>query len=255
MRILRLALLTLCSLSCSDEPTTDLGAPSPIALEEITEVVVEVDYETNAEPYTGEIAAVGDTWALFRNNIAVLFDDGVTFEIDSSLSDMEEIAATGRGSHTLTEILDLVEQHRDREPTETSAAFYVLYLDGYYNEAGTERRDVLGVSITGTTIIAMFKPVISLAEVGRRSVLARFVEQATLVHEFGHAIGLVNLAIPSTSEHHDTANGAHCTNDNCVMYYLNEGVEDLLDFVDQWVTTSDTVLFGEECLEDVRAVQ
>ena len=252
------ALLLLATLpllfSCTDI-TTDPDLSTPIASTEITNVVVEVDYETGAEPYTGEIATGGDTWALFGSNAAVLFDDAVTFDSDTTLEEMEEVGSTGRDSHTLREILDLVELHRDEQSTDTSAAFYILFLDGYLSESGAERRDVLGVSITGTSIIAMFKPVIRGAEVGRRSALARFVEQAVLVHEFGHAVGLVNLAIPVTSDHHDAAHGAHCSNESCVMYYLNEGVENLLDFVEQWVTTNDTVLFGDECLDDVRAVR
>lgn len=250
--------LSILILSCT-EPTTDLGTSAdlstPVSSSEITHVVVEVDFETGAEPYTGQVATGGDTWGLFRGNIAVLFEDGLTYDIDTTLADMEEIGETSRGSHTLREILDLVELHRDEQSTDTSAAFYILFLNGYFSEDDAERRDVLGVSITGTSIIAMFKPVIRAAEVGRRAALARFVEQATLIHEFGHAIGLVNLAIPLTSDHHDAANGAHCTNQSCVMYYLNEGVEDLLDFVERWVATSDTVLFGEACLDDVRAAR
>ena len=56
------------------------------------------------------------------------------------------------------------------------------------------------------------------------------------------------------SDHHDAEHGAHCTNDQCVMYYLNEGVTDAVAFVNQYVTTGENVIYGQECLDDVRAV-
>jgi hypothetical protein len=80
--------------------------------------------------------------------------------------------------------------------------------------------------------------------------LANFIEQATLVHEFGHAMGLVNNGVPLTSSHQDTQKGHHCINTNCVMYWQNEGVSDLKEFVQSYMTTGSLVMFGPECLKD-----
>lgn len=79
----------------------------------------------------------------------------------------------------------------------------------------------------------------------------RAIEQATLIHEFGHAIGLVNNGVPLASQHQDTAHGAHCTNDRCVMFWQVEGANDAAQFVRDAVIGNDTILWGDECLMDV----
>jgi hypothetical protein len=101
----------------------------------------------------------------------------------------------------------------------------------------------------------MFKPVIEGTASGRAGILSRYVEQATMIHEFGHAVGLVNNGLAMAAPHQDQANGAHCTNDSCVMYYAVEGVGGVVDFVQQYVTTGSNVLFGEECLADAAAAR
>ena len=111
------------------------------------------------------------------------------------------------------------------------------------------------MSIGNTGVIAMFKPVISNTQ-GPPMLAERinaFVDQTTLIHEFGHA-GMVNRGVPLTSDHHDEENGAHCTNRDCVMYYANEGAADLVDFVTQIITTGDNIVFQDACLADMDAL-
>ena len=74
---------------------------------------------------------------------------------------------------------------------------------------------ILGINLDGTPTIAIFKPVIESASNSRTE--KALIEQSTIVHEIGHAIGLVNKGVRATTAHHDTANGAHCTNEGCVM--------------------------------------
>jgi hypothetical protein len=100
----------------------------------------------------------------------------------------------------------------------------------------------------------MFKPVIESTDVPLLPAISRFVEQTTLVHELGHAVGLVNRGVPLASQHHDAEHGAHCTDDRCVMYYANEGASDLSQFVSEYVTSGDTIVFGADCLADTDAL-
>ena len=109
------------------------------------------------------------------------------------------------------------------------------------------------MSIGTTTVIALFKPVIDSAAVLDDT--RAFVEQTTLVHEFGHGVGLVNNGIPNLADHHDAEHGAHCADDRCVMYWAVEGPADVAQFVQQVVTTGDVTLWGSDCLDDVAAVR
>ncbi len=240
------ALVSLSACGTADEPE-DLD---PLA-RETTGIYLQVAYMPDAEPYMMGTDRFPEIWAITRSNMEAVFVDKVV-RIDSTLSTMTALSDTGRESFTASEIFDLAEMVPDeRRPGE--ARFVALWLDGFYEESGEVRENVLGVSLGGTTIVAMFKPVIETSERDGNPLVAAFVEQSTLVHELGHAIGLVNNGIALTADHHDAENGAHCTNRDCVMYYRNEGLADLRDFVRRYIRTSETVLFGPDCLRDVAA--
>jgi hypothetical protein len=84
--------------------------------------------------------------------------------------------------------------------------------------------------------------------------VVRFVEQATIIHELGHAFGIVDNGVPMVTPHRDTDHGAHCDNDKCVMYYLNEGASDATAFVRDKVLTGNQILFDAHCLADADAI-
>lgn len=243
-----LATAIICAACGAGDPAPDPFSP------EVTEVVLEVDYAAGAEPYTGSVASVQNVWRLTGVNLERLFGDRKTVTTPSSLDDMERLDDVSGSSFTREQILDIASRHRQTAPTATAASFYVVFVDGRFDDGSGVRDDVLGVSLGGTTVIAMFKPVIRTSE-GPVLATSRFVEQSVLVHEMGHALGLVNNGIPLTSGHHDADNGAHCTNQRCVMYFANEGAADLIDFVADYLETGDPILFGDECLADVDALQ
>ncbi len=99
--------------------------------------------------------------------------------------------------------------------------------------------------------MVMFKEVVAGSSAA--ALVRKFVEQSTIVHEMGHAFGLVNNGVPMTTSHQDSAHGAHCTNQDCVMYYLNEGAGDLKTFVQNYLISGQTVMYGSECLNDTRS--
>jgi hypothetical protein len=74
-----------------------------------------------------------------------------------------------------------------------------------------------------------------------------------LIHEFGHAVGLVDNGIPMVEPHGDQQHRGHCNDDECVMFWLNEGASDLRKYVEDYVADGDAVLFDDACLADTRA--
>jgi hypothetical protein len=106
----------------------------------------------------------------------------------------------------------------------------------------------------GTGVIAMFKDVIRSTNVPAFPNVVRFVEQSVLVHEGAHAIGLVDNGVKLASQHKDAEHGAHCTNDRCVMYWLNEGATDAAQFARMYVISGESILFDAACLGDVDAL-
>jgi hypothetical protein len=255
------AILAACSGKDASPAAESVEAPPPSnpfapANAVATKILVEIDYQRGAEPYTGSSVAFGDTWRLFRTNAAKLFEGtGKTIEIPTTLDGMEALSDVSGTQFSSDAVLAIAKQHRQSRTAGDVVAYYVVWLDGIYEEGGQARREVLGVSIGRTGVIAMFKPVIESAALPLVPDLARVVEQTTLVHEFGHAVGLVANGIPLASQHHDMPHGAHCTNDRCIMYYAIEGMEAARDYAQRNVTRSDIVLLGDECLADVVAAR
>lgn len=237
------------AVGCSDDRKLSFSAS--VFNSDIKSIVVEVDYQAGADPAT--MFAGGNPWELLANNVASLFGNSkeeVRVPVDLSTMQRLDGLKGGRG-YTTQDIVDLADKHRDEKSTESQRSYYILFLDGYFFDDDRVKKSVLGVSVTETGIIAIFKPTIRSSRDPRVRV---FVEQSTLIHEFGHSVGLVNNGLPMVRPHHDKAHGAHCTNPDCVMYYLNEGGSDLETYVDRFGMTMDSTLYGPECLEDAAAM-
>jgi len=215
---------------------------------------VKVVYEPGAEPFIGSTSGGIEYWSMFEENIRALFQ-GRSIEpqvsVPKSLSEMNRIDSRNQPSWTAEEIVDLAGGIAGTVDDPSIAEMYVMFLGGYFNEDGGDNPKVVGVSVTGTPIIAIFKNVILTTSA--TFLVASYVEQATVVHEFGHLAGIVDSGVSMVSPHLDPEHLKHCTNDACVMYWQNEGAEDLSLFVQQMIDTGSLVMFCDQCLQDTRS--
>lgn len=235
---------------------TDHGQPTPEELFSslITDVELEVDYENGAEPYTGSVGLSSDVWNLFRVNAERVFEGtGATVSVPGDLDEMESLGSLSGDEYRVEDILQIASAHRDRTSADGTANYYILWLDGHFHDGAELRDTVLGVSLGDTGIIAMFKPVIETTHLELFPSVSAFVEQTTLVHEFGHAVGLVDNGLPLSTDHRDSDHDAHCAHQDCVMYWANEGASDLSDFVRAYVASGSAIVFGSDCLADIDA--
>jgi predicted Zn-dependent protease len=248
------ACLTLAA--CGDGPKDDAARfhqpTATVVFGSATESIeLEVDYAKGAEPKAGIVPGVGaDAWTLFGTNAKRIFSKASpkTLTVPATLGEMEALDITG-DSFTEDEILSIADAHRSKRSAGSLATFYAVWLPGYFNDGHGPKKDVLGVTIGATGVIAMFKGAIESTS-GGGAFQAALLEQFTLLHEFGHAVGLVDNGISPASAHRDTSHGAHCTNPACAMYFANEGVAAALNFARQ-ITVGDEILLGPECLEDI----
>lgn len=216
-----------------------------------TNVDIEIDFAPGATPYVGGDGLFGNPWRLTRKNLEALFSESPkTIVMDETLADMQALdSAPGGPDYTVDELLALADSHRDGVDAAGTKSFYVLFVDGYFADKSGRQDTVLGVSIGTTGVIAMFKPVIA-----GTGLLARRVEQTTLLHELGHAFGLVDNGLsPVDAGHVDREHGAHCTSDQCIMYWQNKVGSNLATFIAQRVTSEDSLLFDADCLDDAHA--
>lgn len=245
--------LAIVAAGCKDDTQVDQFSVDWF-YQDIATITVEVAYEPNAIPFTSSTSLGYYPWDLTEENIEALFANRpspLDVLVPADLAAMNQIPDQNKDSYTLQEIKDIADTYRIGTNTRTDGSVFLLYLDGYYNDGDGEVPGVLGLNIVGTTITAIFKPVV--ASTSPFSRVQTFVEQTTIIHELGHALGLVNNGVPTTSDHHDEPHGAHCTNTDCVMYYQNEGSSALIDFAQQMTTTGSKVVFGAECIADTEA--
>lgn len=217
-------------------------------------LVLEVYYDIGAEPFVGSANVNrNNIWGILEDNLNAIFQYRTSppaLTIPSQLNQMVALPTQNKTSWTSNDILNLSANYRSQESTKTESRFYIYFLNGYFNDGTTDKTNVLGISLGGTPIIAMFKDVI---QASGGTLVQRFVEQSTLVHEMGHALGFVNNGVPMATNHQDTAHGKHTTNSNCVMYYLNEGASDLANFILTYQTSNSFVMWGSQTLADAQA--
>lgn len=123
------------------------------------------------------------------------------------------IAASGKPVLSIDEIVNIEKQNRRIFTQNNTLAVHVLITDGSYNKA-----DVLATSYWNTSFCVFGKTVNDDTGSWGFTSLTQLLT-TLLEHEFGHLMGLVNQGSPMQSNHIDPANGAHCINPHCLMYY------------------------------------
>lgn len=247
LHLLALLLLSI-TFSCgkSSPQKSSLVKQDVSAIYSATEVRVKVFYEEAATPYTGNVATFY-LWDLLQKNLEALFQgrsNAPSINVPKNLSEMQKLDSLNKSQWTVEDVLSLAKTVETTNSANISA-FNIFFLKGHYKE----NANVIGFHISGTKTIAMFKDVI---ESSGNTLVTKYVEQATLIHEMGHALGLVNNGLPMQSSHQDSEHGAHCTNQNCVMYWANEGMSSMMTFAQSAAQNYSIIMFDKQCLNDAQ---
>ncbi|HET6403849.1 MAG TPA: hypothetical protein VFH78_04325 [Candidatus Thermoplasmatota archaeon] len=213
MRGLTLVAVALLLAGCT-LPFPNGGGPRPyyeelLAGDPFTDLVVEIDHAPGRQPST---AAREHLVQELRN---VTSKTRVSVKLEATLPD------EGNKRWTAEELVALEKATRTTQHAAPVAVLHVLYPAGEYQNAS-----VAGVTIGGTvmgpvvvfldTIDKLQSPVgpITLPRQARDE-----IERATLLHEAGHAMGLVNNGLPMVRDHEDPSHPGHSRNPNSVMYW------------------------------------
>ena len=123
----------------------------------------------------------------------------------------------------------------------------IIFLDGA-SDRDTDESVILGTAYRNTSFVMYEETLHSFSDSAfepNRKVL----ESTVILHEFGHLLGLVNVGTPLVEEHQDIENGAHCINENCLMYYQAENASK----IGQFISGEDIPTLDANCLEDLKA--
>lgn len=263
MRYFLVSLLVCASVICLNSCDSSSGSAdggvsvySPtFYFKQMANLTIDVVYESGAEPYVGTSGAGLNYWDVTLQNLQAVFTGrNVSFTVPKTLAEMRSIPTQNRSVWSTTDAINLANQYRNGDSSGTSGKIFIAFVKGYAAKSdGSANTAVIGYSVTGTNVIIIFKQVVQASGVVPSGPVPRFVEQSTIVHELAHAIGFVNNGIPTTTAHHDSAHGAHCSNPSCVMYYLNEGASDLANFISNFQSSQNAVMFDNACLDDAKS--
>jgi hypothetical protein len=110
----------------------------------------------------------------------------------------------------------------------------------------------LGLHIPGTYYAFVFQEVmdnISTTEINKQQ-----IQQAVVVHELGHALGLVHNGLPMVEDHEDDDHPKHTIDENDVMFWAVESSSNVQDFVGGLAGATEN-LFGPNSLQDAQNYQ
>jgi hypothetical protein len=236
-------ILTSLLLGCNKTSIEDLTSPEALhnravgasanellSSNKYKSLVIEVQYMTGFAPDPAALNHLQNFLATHLNK-----PNGITIVT-------KEIAASSNTTLGLNDIVNLEKEHRSQFSGGDKIAVYILYTNGSYTN-----NNVLGVAYRNTSA-AIFGKKIHDNSGGIGQASRTKLEATVLEHELAHLLGLVDIGSPMQTPHKDAANGNHCNNNNCLMYYASE-TTDILGFL----VTGNIPSLDANCVNDLRA--
>lgn len=203
-----------------------------------TKLTVEVDYPVGHAPAQSVLD-------LIRTRLAQRCDKpgGVTI----SLSDAIPVAEFGTVPISVTAIEALEAKYRNNyaDSVTQTAVLYIICCKGKSDIGGSGNSTVLAITYAGSST-ALFTDVAEAS--GGIGVTVAEVEGAALVHEAGHALGLVNGGCPMVTPHEDASHAGHDVSSSSVMYWLIQ-----ISPVAPNIGDATFALYGANCEADLAA--
>lgn len=190
-------------------------------------VKVEVQYMTGFAPDAGAISHLQSFLATYLNK-----PDGVSIVT-------KEIAASSSGTLSADDVHAIEKANRTAFSNDSQIAVYILYTAGTYTD-----NNVLGVAYRNTSA-ALFGKKIRDNSGGIGQASRTKLEATVLEHEIGHLLGLVDIGSPMQTAH--KANGNHCNNQSCLMYFASETTD-----IASFLLTGNIPSLDAACAADIK---
>lgn len=199
-----------------DEP----GPVDYVSARDYTKWIVEIDTVRGKEPPGAALTLLQQRLEEVANK-----PDGIELRKDDTLDPRG-------GVWTQEDVLAASGRHKDVATGGNTVSLHLLFVDGQY-----EQGNVLGATYhraRGDGTVTSSGPIVIFSDTIKDTACPpplgiclneNAIWQAVLVHEFGHAMGLVDLGAPMQRDHEDDENPGHSTNSNSVMYYAVETID------------------------------
>lgn len=219
-----------------------------------TSLVIEIDYMKGMKPSQEALDAFKKALTDLQSKKLLRKPGGIQIKVDEEID-----ASIPPNGWTINLLQELEIKHRQHRPGGAQAAAYFLYVDGPWHGDTKGGGRVLGIAYSGSTMTLFKKTVDDVCQSaavlpGTATRLCNVVEASTVLHEFGHILGLVDNGLAMANDHRDKDHSAHCTNKDCVMYWTNNQ-SSMADSLKDVIGSAPSILpFGQECLDDMAAL-
>ncbi|MAU16436.1 MAG: hypothetical protein CMH46_12960 [Muricauda sp.] len=229
--------------------STGASARDLLSNDNYDKLLIEIDYVTGFAP-TDESMANFEQFLRERT-----YKEDIEFKYTSLSSPNEE-------SLSLDEVVDLEEENRNEYNDGNTLAVYIYFADAPAESDDEDEGLVTLGAVYRNTSMVIYKS--TIADIANRSlsVSTTDVETATLLHEFGHLFGLVNLSTQSVHDHEETIinddgeeeGNNHCNADGCLMRSELEFGTSLLKQMEKNASKGLASIpsLDEECLLDLQ---
>ncbi len=202
-----------------------------------TKLLVEIDYAAGHPPSSAAMNLLQDRLEARCDKpggVTVLADDAIPLSEFPASSDVSDIEA----------LEDTYRDHYADSNTQT-AVLYIIYVTGKSSLGGGPATEVLALTYHGSSIVLF----VDVADQGNNTLeTTEEVEGEAIVHEAGHALGLVNGGCPMVVSHEDRVHAGHDESDTSCMYWLIQ-----IDPVSPNIGDPDFSLYGANCEKDIAA--
>ena len=157
------------------------------------------------------------------------------------------INITSKSIYSMEDVRSIEDANRNIFSIENQLAISALFLNGKSSN-DTDTTTILGTSYRNTSFVIFEETIKTTANniLGSSKII---LESTVILHEFCHLLGLVNLGTNMVVNHEDPSHNAHCTIENCLMYYLIENGKN----VHHWVKNEEIPQLDANCINDLKA--
>lgn len=165
------------------------------------------------------------------------------------------LPATGKDQITLQQIADMEKENRTLYNDGKTLAVYMFFSDAPSDTDEPQNNTYTLGAVYRNTSMVLYASTIRFLASKVSGITTADAEAATLTHEFGHLLGLVNMGVSPVNNHEDPDAKNHCAEDKCLMRASLEFTTGLAKtMLDRKAKNLSAVPdLGPECLNDLKA--
>ncbi len=171
--------------------------------------LVEIDSSSGSRPDASLLTFLDNRLTPLVNK-----PSGIEFYSDDALSSSQAAWDDGQ-------ILDYAKSHRSFSTGGDQVVTHLMFLSGHY-AGDTGQGKVLGIAFDHDLIVMFPETIKGSCTITNFCTDAAPIMRAATLHEFGHALGLVNHGIGMVTPHEDSGHPGHSSNQRSVMYWAVE---------------------------------